>query len=105
MLHDATPVTDPRPPSPTRQPRAQDLVERGMRVNASASGPVRTPLGPADAGKTPQKVAKFGAGDPMGRPAQPEEPAPAQGFLASNADSSYVTGTLLWVSGGETRGG
>jgi NAD(P)-dependent dehydrogenase (short-subunit alcohol dehydrogenase family) len=84
---------------------AQDLVERGIRVNAIAPGPVWTPLNPADAGMTPEKVAKFGADSPMGRPAQPEELAPAYVFLASNADSSYITGTVLEVMGGETSGG
>lgn len=42
---------------------------------------------------------------PLGRPAQPEELAPAYVFLASNADSSYITGTVLQVMGGETAGG
>jgi len=45
------------------------------------------------------------AGRPMGRPAQPEELAPAYVFLASNADSSYITGSVLQVMGGETTGG
>jgi NAD(P)-dependent dehydrogenase (short-subunit alcohol dehydrogenase family) len=84
---------------------AQDLVERGIRVNAIAPGPVWTPLNPSDAGATPDKVAKFGADSPTGRPAQPEELAPAYVFLASNADSSYITGTVLQVMGGETTGG
>jgi NAD(P)-dependent dehydrogenase (short-subunit alcohol dehydrogenase family) len=84
---------------------AQDVVERGIRVNAIAPGPVWTPLNPSDAGATPDKVAKFGADSPMGRPAQPEELAPAYVFLASDADSSYITGTVLQVMGGETTGG
>ena len=84
---------------------AQDLVEKGIRVNAVAPGPVWTPLNPSDAGMTPDKVAKFGSDSPMGRPAQPEEVAPAYVFLASNADSSYVTGIVLPVMGGETSGG
>jgi len=84
---------------------AQDLVKKGIRVNAVAPGPVWTPLNPSDAGMTPAKVAKFGADSPMGRPAQPEELAPAYVFLASNADSSYITGTILQVMGGETSGG
>ena len=54
---------------------------------------------------TPKDVAKFGEKSPMGRPAQPEELAPAYVFLASNADSSYITGTVLQVMGGETTGG
>jgi NAD(P)-dependent dehydrogenase (short-subunit alcohol dehydrogenase family) len=84
---------------------AQDVVERGIRVNAVAPGPVWTPLNPSDAGLTPERVAKFGADTPMGRPAQPEEIAPAYVFLASNADSSYITGTILPIRGGETTSG
>ena len=83
----------------------QKLIERGIRVNAVAPGPVWTPLNPSDSGMTPEKVAKFGQQSPMGRPAQPEELAPAYVFLASNADSSYITGTVLQVMGGETSGG
>lgn len=84
---------------------AQSLVDRNIRVNAVAPGPVWTPLNPSDAGLEPEQVAKFGAKSPMGRPAQPEELAPAYVFLASNADSSYITGTVLQVMGGETAGG
>jgi NAD(P)-dependent dehydrogenase (short-subunit alcohol dehydrogenase family) len=84
---------------------AQSLVEKGIRVNAVAPGPVWTPLNPADDGLPPEKVAKFGEQAPIGRPAQPEELAPAYVFLASNADSSYITGTVLQVMGGETAGG
>jgi NAD(P)-dependent dehydrogenase (short-subunit alcohol dehydrogenase family) len=83
----------------------QRLVERGIRVNAVAPGPVWTPLNPSDDGMTPERVANFGAKSPMGRPAQPEELAPAYVFLASEADSSFVTGTVLQVMGGETSGG
>jgi NAD(P)-dependent dehydrogenase (short-subunit alcohol dehydrogenase family) len=84
---------------------AQSLVEKGIRVNAVAPGPVWTPLNPADEGLPPEDVAKFGQHAPIGRPAQPEELAPAYVFLASNADSSYITGTVLQVMGGETAGG
>ncbi|HEX2650062.1 MAG TPA: SDR family oxidoreductase [Burkholderiales bacterium] len=84
---------------------AQSLIERGIRVNVVAPGPVWTPLNPSDAGLPPDAVAKFGQSNPMGRPAQPEEVAPAYVFLASNADSSYITGTVLQVMGGETTGG
>jgi NAD(P)-dependent dehydrogenase (short-subunit alcohol dehydrogenase family) len=84
---------------------AQDLVEKGIRVNAVAPGPVWTPLNSVDEGETPEKVAKFGADSPMGRPAQPEEIAPSYVFLASDADSSYITGIVLQVMGGETTGG
>ena len=68
-------------------------------------GPVWTPLNPADTGLAPDKVAVFGKDTPMGRPAQPEEIAPAYVFLASPADSSYITGVVLPIMGGETVGG
>ena len=84
---------------------AQQLVEKGIRVNAVAPGPVWTPLNPADEGMTPDKVEQFGAKQPMKRPAQPEEIAPAYVFLASDADSSFVTGIILQEMGGETSGG
>lgn len=84
---------------------ALELIERGIRVNAVAPGPVWTPLNPSDAGMTPDRVAKFGQDNPMGRPAQPEELAPTYVFLASEADSSYITGTVIQVMGGETTGG
>lgn len=84
---------------------AIDLLERGIRVNAVAPGPVWTPLNPSDTGISAEKAGKFGADSPMKRPAQPEELAPAYVFLASNADSSYITGTVLQVMGGETTGG
>jgi NAD(P)-dependent dehydrogenase (short-subunit alcohol dehydrogenase family) len=84
---------------------AQNVLEKGIRVNAVAPGPVWTPLNPSDAGLSAEEVAKFGSQSPMGRPAQPEELAPAYVFLASNADSSYITGTVLQVMGGETTGG
>ena len=75
-----------------------ELIERGIRVNVVAPGPVWTPLvvstTPADAN------AKFGADSPMGRPAQPAELAPAFVYLAS-PESGYVTGQVLAVTGGE----
>jgi NAD(P)-dependent dehydrogenase (short-subunit alcohol dehydrogenase family) len=82
---------------------AQNLVERGIRVNCVAPGPVWTPLNPAD--KKPEDVAKFGADTPLKRPAQPEEIAPAYVYFASEADSSYVTGEVLTLLGGETTAG
>lgn len=79
---------------------AQNLVERGIRVNCVAPGPVWTPLNPAD--KKAKDVAEFGADTPMKRPAQPEEIAPAFVYFASEIDSSYVTGEVLTLLGGET---
>ncbi|HKP69286.1 MAG TPA: SDR family oxidoreductase [Pyrinomonadaceae bacterium] len=80
---------------------AQSLVEKKIRVNCVAPGPVWTPLNVAD--KEPEEVAKHGADTPMKRPAQPEEIAPAFVFFASNSDSSYITGEVLTILGGETR--
>ena len=82
---------------------AQQLVEKGIRVNCVAPGPVWTPLNVAD--KEPQEVAKHGADTPMKRPAQPEEVAPAFVFFASNIDSSYISGEIMTILGGETRAG
>jgi NAD(P)-dependent dehydrogenase (short-subunit alcohol dehydrogenase family) len=84
---------------------AQNLISRGIRVNCVAPGPVWTPLNPADTGLPADKVAQFGAKTPLGRPAQPEEIAPAYVFLASDADSSFITGVVLPALGGETVGG
>jgi NAD(P)-dependent dehydrogenase (short-subunit alcohol dehydrogenase family) len=80
---------------------AQNLLERGIRVNCVAPGPVWTPLNPSD--QPAEKVAHFGADAPIGRPAQPEEIAPAFVFFASAADSSYITGEVLTILGGDTR--
>ncbi len=84
---------------------AQQLADRQIRVNAVAPGPVWTPLNPSDEGTSPEKVAHHGEKVPLGRPAQPEEVAPAYVFLASDADSSYITGIVLNVMGGETTAG
>ena len=80
---------------------AQNLVEKGIRVNCVSPGPVWTPLNPSD-NKTPEDVSKFGEDQPMKRPAQPEEIAPAFVFFASPADSTYITGEVLTLLGGET---
>lgn len=82
---------------------AHELVDRGIRVNCVAAGPVWSPLNPADTGLSPEEVAEFGqdtGASPMERPGQPEEIAPAFVFLASNADSSFVNGAILTVTGG-----
>jgi NAD(P)-dependent dehydrogenase (short-subunit alcohol dehydrogenase family) len=82
---------------------AQNLVPKGIRVNCVAPGPVWTPLNVAD--KPAKKVAKHGEQAPMKRAAQPEELAPAYVYFASEADSSYITGEVLAVLGGETTAG
>lgn len=80
---------------------AEELIEKGIRVNCVAPGPVWTPLNASDAGLTPREVSQFGKkSSSMERPAQPEEIAPAFVFLASNADSSYITGVVLPITGG-----
>ncbi len=79
---------------------AQMLVERRIRVNCVAPGPVWTPLIVSDF--DPEKSSKQGAETPMQRAAQPEEIAPAYVFFASEADSSYITGEVLTLLGGET---
>ena len=77
---------------------ASSLLDRGIRVNCVAPGPVWTPLNPAD--KLAGDVAEFGKDSDMGRPAQPEELSPAYVFLASPVMSSYVNGAILPVMGG-----
>ena len=79
---------------------AQNLVDKQIRVNCVSPGPVWTPLNPSD--KDAEQVSVFGANTPMKRPAQPEEIAPAFVFFASNTDSSYITGEVLTLLGGET---
>lgn len=85
------------------QSLAQNLVHRGIRVNCVSPGPVWTPLNVAD--KEAEEVAEHGADTPMKRPAQPEEIAPSFVFFASNIDSSYITGEILTLLGGETTAG
>ena len=82
---------------------AQQLVEKKIRVNCVAPGPIWTPLNVAD--KPAPKAAKHGSDVPMQRPGQPEEVAPTYVFFASNADSSYITGEVLTLLGGETSAG
>jgi NAD(P)-dependent dehydrogenase (short-subunit alcohol dehydrogenase family) len=79
---------------------AKNLAQKKIRVNCVSPGPVWTPLNVAD--KSPEEVSKHGADVPMKRPAQPEEVAPAYVYFGSNVDSSYVTGEILTLLGGET---
>ncbi|NPC56791.1 SDR family oxidoreductase [Caenimonas soli] len=76
---------------------ASNLIDKGVRVNAIAPGPVWTPLNPAD--KEPEKIKDFGKHTDMKRPAQPEELSPAYVFLASPVCSSYITGIVLPITG------
>ena len=80
---------------------AQQVVEKNIRVNCVSPGPIWTPLNVAD--KDAEEVAKHGADTSMKRPGQPEEVAPAYVFFASEVDSSYITGEILTLLGGETR--
>ncbi len=80
---------------------AQSLIERGIRVNCVAPGPVWTPLVVASFPK--EKNEKFGGNYPMERPAQPAELAPAYVFLASD-ESRYINGEVLGVTGGKPLG-
>jgi len=77
---------------------SMQLVEKGIRVNAVAPGPIWTPLIPASF--DPKKVSQFGADTPMKRPGQPDEVAPCYVFLASQ-DASYMSGQVLHPNGGE----
>ena len=77
---------------------SENLVRKGIRVNGVAPGPIWTPLIPSTFPK--EKVEKFGADVPMGRPGEPDEVAPCYVFLASD-DSSYISGSILHPNGGE----
>ncbi len=79
---------------------AKNLVEKGIRVNAVAPGPIWTPLNPSG-GQPPEKIPQFGKSTPMKRPGQPNEVAPSFLFLACE-DSSYMTGQVLHPDGGNT---
>ena len=77
---------------------SEQLVGKGIRVNAVAPGPIWTPLNPSG-GASAKKLATFGEKTPMGRPGQPNEVAPAFLFLACD-DSSYMSGQVLHPNGG-----
>ncbi|WP_308515239.1 SDR family oxidoreductase [Sphingomonas flavescens] len=79
---------------------ALNLVDKGIRVNGVAPGPIWTPLNPSG-GQPPEKIPEFGKDTPMGRPGQPNEVAPCFLFLACE-DSSYMTGQVLHPDGGNT---
>ena len=77
---------------------AQELAEKGIRVNAVAPGPIWTPLIPAT--MPTQKAQNHGESTPLGRAGQPAEVAPAYVFFASQ-ESSYITAEMLAVTGGQ----
>ncbi|MDD5702665.1 MAG: SDR family oxidoreductase [Dehalococcoidales bacterium] len=79
------------------------LADQGIRVNGVAPGPIWTPLIPSSF--PAEHVEKFGAKEPMQRAGQPEEVAPCYVFLASELDSSYMTGQVLHPNGGEIVNG
>ena len=82
---------------------AKNLVEKGIRVNAVAPGPIWTPLNPSG-GQPEEKIPDFGKDVAMGRPGQPNEVAPSFLFLACD-DSSYMSGQVLHPNGGEVVNG
>ena len=82
---------------------SQNLIDKKIRVNAVAPGPIWTPLNPSG-GQPPEKIPDFGKDTPMGRPGQPNEVAPAFLFLACE-DSSYMAGQVLHPNGGTVVNG
>ncbi len=82
---------------------SENLVSKGIRVNAVAPGPIWTPLNPMG-GASPEKLESFGEDTPMGRPGQPNEVAPAFLFLACE-DASYMSGQVLHPNGGTVVNG
>jgi len=81
---------------------SENLVGKGIRVNAVAPGPIWTPLNPSG-GASPEKLEHFGEKTPMGRPGQPNEVAPSFLFLACE-DASYMSGQVLHPNGGTVVG-
>lgn len=82
---------------------SENLIEKGIRVNAVAPGPIWTPLNPMG-GASPEKLENFGEDTPMGRPGQPNEVAPSFLFLACD-DASYMSGQVLHPNGGTVVNG
>ena len=78
---------------------AKQLAPKGIRVNAVAPGPYWTPLQPSG-GQKPDKLPKFGANSPSGRPGQPAEIAPLYVLLASD-EASFTSGDVLASTGGK----
>ena len=78
---------------------AAEVGPKGIRVNAVAPGPIWTPLQPAT--QPVEKLKKFGTDTPLGRAGMPAEVAPAYVFLAADSTASYVSGTVLGVTGGK----
>ena len=78
---------------------ASEVGSKGIRVNAVAPGPIWTPLQPAT--QPVEKLEKFGSDTPLGRAGMPAEVAPAYVFLAAESTGSYVSGTVLGVTGGK----
>lgn len=76
---------------------ASSVLEKGIRVNAVAPGPVWTPLNPAD--QSSKEIVEFGKQTDFKRPAQPEELSPAYVFLAAPSCASYITGIVLPITG------
>jgi len=81
---------------------SENLIGKGIRVNAVAPGPIWTPLNPSG-GASPEKIEHFGEDTPMGRPGQPNEVAPSFLFLACE-DASYMSGQVLHPNGGTIVG-
>ena len=81
---------------------SQNVVGKGIRVNGVAPGPIWTPLLPASFSE--KQVDNFGGSQPMKRPGQPAELAPAYVYLASD-DSTYVSGQMIHVNGGAILNG
>jgi NAD(P)-dependent dehydrogenase (short-subunit alcohol dehydrogenase family) len=78
---------------------AAEVGPRGIRVNAVAPGPIWTPLQPAT--KPGAGLPEFGGNTPLGRAGQPSELAGAFVYLASPLEASYVSATVLGVTGGK----